>query len=141
MTNGTACAGGNARLSSGTAASPNPKPVKPRRTEAANTPNTAMSNVETRRRAGLPASRVNVHARPVGASCDHAGLPNQKSPSIILCMSRGTSQCGTLKCRNFTRLVNFLQTTRVISTALAGFYCFFFPRPIGDSACLNQTST
>jgi len=69
-----------------------------------------------------------------------AGLPNQKNPSIIRDMSRGTSLCGTKKCRNFTRLVNFLKTTFVVSTALTVNYCALRLPTIGDSPCLNQSS-
>src|SRR5215472_16102303 len=46
-TNGTTLAGGSTRLSSGTAARPNPKPVKPRSSAAANTPNIAITSVST----------------------------------------------------------------------------------------------
>jgi hypothetical protein len=68
------------------------------------------------------------------------GLPNQKKPSIILLMSRGTSLSGTKKCRNFTRLVNFLQTTFVVSTALTPIYCALRQPTLGDSPSLNQSS-
>lgn len=46
-TKGTTLAGGNARLSSGTATRPKPKPVKPRANAAASTPNMAMRRVST----------------------------------------------------------------------------------------------
>jgi hypothetical protein len=45
MTNGTTFAGGNARLSNGTAAKPNPNPVNPRSNDAARTPTKAITRV------------------------------------------------------------------------------------------------
>lgn len=64
-------------------------------------------------------------------------------------MDRGAKTGGTIKCRKFTRMVNFSQTTQVISAVLRGALClrrpprrtndygWFFPR----AAILRQYST
>lgn len=61
------------------------------------------------------------------------GLQLESYPVMVKVMERDIGRNGIRKCRKFTGLVNFNETMRVISAALAGHYCVLHPFPNQDS--------